>query len=211
MTKKQRAAEVARRLKEKYPIGYCSLEYKKPHELMVSVRLAAQCTDARVNIVCADLFEKYPTVEAFATADLDELTDMVRPCGCGKMKAKNIKEACQMLLDQHDGIIPDTMEELLALPGVGRKSANLLLGDLYNAPGVVVADTHCIRITGRLSLVDSKDPTKVEMALRPLLDPKESNDFCHRLVLFGREVCTARSPHCEECPLSDICPSKNKN
>ena len=210
MTKKQKAAEATALLKERYPQGHCSLDYRKPHELLVSVRLAAQCTDARVNIVCEDLFRKYPDIESFANADLAELTEMVRPCGCANMKAKNIKDACRMLLDRFDGVIPNDMDALLSLPGVGRKSANLLLGDIYNAPGAVVADTHCIRITNRLGLTDSKDPAKVEAQLRPLLDPEESNDFCHRLVLFGREICQARSPRCGECPLMHLCVSTER-
>ena len=208
MTKKERAAEAVKILKNKYPDPRCSLPYKEPYRLLISVRLAAQCTDARVNIVCVDLFQKYPTLESFAEADLAELEEMVKPCGYFRQKAKNIRDCCRMLLEKHGGVVPDTMEELLKLPGVGRKTANLVLGDVYNMPGAVVADTHCIRITNKLGLVTSKEPAKVEAQLRPLLPPEESNDFCHRLVYFGRDVCIARRPQCAACELAHLCPSR---
>ncbi len=208
MNKKDIAKNAVALLKNKYPVAYCSLRHGQEYRLLVSVRLAAQCTDARVNIVCDELFEKYPTLQSLADAPLSEIERIVKPCGVYKMKAKNIKDAMNMLLEKHGGRVPDTMEELLLLPGVGRKSANLVLGDIYNLPGAVVADTHCIRISNRLGLCSGKDPAKVEAQLRPLLPPEESNDFCHRLVLFGREICCARSPKCGICPLSGICEKK---
>jgi len=208
MTKQQRALYVVERLKERYPDALCSLEYTDPFHLLVSVRLAAQCTDARVNMVTPALFERFPDMEAFAAATPEEVEPYIHSCGFFRAKARDIVGAAKMLLEVYDGRIPDTVEEMCKLPGVGRKTANLVCGDIYGVPGVVVADTHCIRISGRLGLTDSKDPYKVEMQLRPLLPPEESNDFCHRLVLFGRDVCDARSPRCGECPLADICPGK---
>ena len=208
MTKKERALEAVRVLKERYPDAVCSLVYEKPYELMIATRLSAQCTDARVNIVTKDLFVQYPTLESFAEADLTELETAVKPCGFYRTKAKSIKEAAQRLLEVYGGVVPDTMEELLTLPGIGRKTANLLLGDVYGKPAVV-ADTHFIRITGRLGLTKHKEPEKVEADLRGLLPPEESSDFCHRVVLFGRDVCTARKPKCAECPLAGVCPGKN--
>lgn len=207
MTKQERALEAVRILKERYPDAICSLVYEKPYELMIATRLSAQCTDARVNIVTKDLFVRYPTLESFADADLAALEAAVRPCGFYKTKAKSIKEAAQRLLTVYGGILPDTMEELLTLPGIGRKTANLLLGDIYGKPAVV-ADTHFIRITGRLGLTGHKEPEKVEADLRPLLPPAESSDFCHRVVLFGRDVCTARKPRCASCPMRGFCPGK---
>lgn len=206
-TKKERALAAVRLLKERYPDALCSLVYTKPYELMIAVRLSAQCTDARVNIVTKDLFVKYPSLESFAEADLAELEEAVRPCGFYKTKAKSIKEAADRLLHVFGGVIPDNMDDLLTLPGIGRKTANLLLGDIYHKPAVV-ADTHFIRITGRLGLTKHSEPSKVEADLRKLLPPEESSDFCHRIVLFGRDVCTARKPKCGACPLSDICPGK---
>ncbi len=206
MTKKQRAAEAVRILKEQYPGALCSLEYNAPYELMIAARLSAQCTDARVNIVTKTLFQKYPTLQSFAEEDLAELEAAVKPCGFYKTKAQSIKAAAQRLLEVYGGVIPDTMEELLTLPGIGRKTANLLLGDVYGKPAVV-ADTHFIRITGRLGLTANKEPQKVEEDLRKLLPPAESSDFCHRIVLFGRDTCKARKPLCQACPLRDICPS----
>ncbi len=206
MTKKQRAKLACEILKERYPDAICSLEYEKPYELMIATRLSAQCTDARVNIVTRTLFKQFPTLQSFADANLEELEAAVKPCGFYKTKAKSIKEAAQRLQEVYHGVIPDTMEELLTLPGVGRKTANLLLGDLYGKPAVV-ADTHFIRITGRLGLTKEKEPHKVEQDLRKLLPPEESSDFCHRIVLFGREICRARKPQCGQCPLRDICPS----
>ena len=197
-------------LKEKYPDPMCALDYKKDYELMISVRLAAQCTDARVNLVTPALFAAYPTLEAMANADIADVENYVHSCGFYKHKARDIVLACQMLLSDYDGKVPNTMEELLKIPGVGRKTANLLLGDLYAVPGSVVCDTHCIRICGRLGLSQGKEPEKVEMQLRKILPPEESSDFCHRIVLFGREICTARSPKCSQCPLSLWCDEVNK-
>lgn len=209
MTKKERALTAVRVLQERYPDAVCSLQYSKPYELMIATRLSAQCTDARVNIVTGPLFERYPTLEAFAAADLSELEQLIRPCGFYKTKAQSIKAAAERLLTVYGGVLPDTMEELLTLPGIGRKTANLLLGDIYGKPAVVT-DTHCIRIAGRLGLTKHKEPEKVETDLRKLLPPAESSDFCHRIVLFGREICTARKPRCGECPLADCCPSCGK-
>ncbi len=204
MTKQETALKAVELLKQAYPDAICSLEYRKPHELMIATRLAAQCTDARVNIVCVDLFQKYPTVEAFAQADIADVEEIVRPCGFFHTKAKDIVHMCQMLMDQYNGVIPDTVEELTKLPGIGRKTANLVVGDIYHKPAIV-CDTHCIRITNLLGLVNSKDPVKVENQLRPLLPPEESNDFCHRLVLHGRAVCVARRPQCDKCVLNICC------
>ena len=194
-------------LKELYPDGVCSLDYRKDYELLFSVRLAAQCTDERVNKVTPALYARFPTLEALAEADIAEVERYIHSTGFFRAKAKDIVLASQMLLRDYGGRVPDTMEELLKLPGVGRKTANLILGDVYHTPGVVVADTHCIRISNRLGLCDTKDPYKVEQQLKKLLPPEESNSFCHRLVLFGRDVCPARSPHCESCPLKGSCPS----
>ena len=192
-------------LKDKYPDPACALHYEKDYELMIAVRLSAQCTDARVNLVTPALFAAYPTLEAMANAPIEHIEELVHSCGFYKHKARDIVLACQMLLTKHGGKVPGTMEELLELPGVGRKTANLLLGDLYKEPGSVVCDTHCIRICGRLGLSQGKEPEKVERQLRAILPPEESSDFCHRIVLFGREVCTARNPKCGECPLSMWC------
>ena len=197
-------------LKERYPDPACALDYKEDYELMISVRLAAQCTDARVNLVTPALFAAYPTLEAMAAADIADVERYVHSCGFYKHKARDIVLACQMLLTDYGGKVPASMEELLKLPGVGRKTANLLLGDLYAVPGSVVCDTHCIRICGRLGLSTGKEPEKVEMQLRKILPPEESSDFCHRIVWFGREVCTARSPKCNECPLALWCNEVNK-
>lgn len=208
MTKKQRALAAVEALKELYPDAVCSLTAADPLQLLIAVRLSAQCTDARVNLVTPALFARFPDMQSFAEADPEEVGEYIRSCGLYKTKAKDIVAMCRMLLDDYDGIIPDTIEELTKLPGVGRKTANLVCGDVYGKPAVV-ADTHCIRISGRLGLTDSKDPYKVEMQLRKLLPPEESNNFCHRLVLFGRDVCSARSPQCDACPLKDCCPRKN--
>lgn len=208
MTKKERALEAVRCLKERYPDARCSLVYEKPYELMIATRLSAQCTDARVNIVTKTLFQKYPTLESFAQADLAELEEAVRPCGFYKTKAKSIKEAAQRLLTVYGGVIPDNMDDLLTLPGIGRKTANLLLGDIYQKPAIVT-DTHFIRITGRLGLTKNTEPAKVETDLRKLIPPEESSDFCHRTVLFGREICSARKPKCAACPMAGFCPSEN--
>ena len=207
MKSKQQVAAIIAALKELYPDALCSLDYQKDYELLFSVRLAAQCTDARVNLVTPALFARYPTLEAFAAADVDEVGTYIHSCGFWRAKARDIVAAAQMLVERFGGKVPDNMEDLLSLPGVGRKTANLILGDIFGKPAIV-CDTHCIRLSNRLGFVkNEKDPVKVENALRKLLDPAESSDFCHRLVLFGREHCTARSPKCEGCPLGAVCPS----
>ena len=202
---KEKAKEIIEILKTVYPVAPCALHYDKDYELMIAVRLSAQCTDARVNLVTPALFAAYPTLEAMASADISKVEDFVHSCGFYRQKAKDIVQACQMLLELHDGKVPDNMDDLLKLPGVGRKTANLLLGDLYGKPGSIVCDTHCIRICGRLGLSQGKDPEKVERQLRTILPPEESSDFCHRIVLFGRDTCIARSPKCEGCPLAIHC------
>ena len=206
MTKKQRTLEVIERLKQEYPDAGCTLDYDEAWKLLVSVRLAAQCTDARVNVVVEGLFEKYPSVNALADADVDDIEAIVRPCGLGKSKARDISACMKMLRDEYQGHIPKDFDALLKLPGVGRKSANLIMGDVFGKPDIVT-DTHCIRIVNRIGLVDGiKEPKKVEMALWKLVPPEEGSDFCHRLVYHGREVCTARTkPYCEKCCLQDIC------
>ena len=192
-------------LKKLYPDALCSLEYQKDYELLFSVRLAAQCTDARVNLVTPALFERFPTLEAFAAATPDEVGEYVRSCGFWRAKAKDIVGSAQMLLRDFGGMVPDNMDNLLRLPGVGRKTANLILGDIYGKEGYV-CDTHCIRITRRLGITDgSKDPLKVERQLRKTIPPEESSDFCHRMVLHGRALCIARGPKCGECPLRELC------
>ena len=193
-------------LKADYPDSICSLNYPKPHELLFSVRLAAQCTDERVNQVTPALFARYPTLEALAEADVAEVEQYIHSTGFFRAKARDIVACSRMLLEEYGGRVPDNMDDLLRLPGVGRKTANLILGDVYRTPGVVVADTHCIRISGKLGLTDgTKDPAKVEQQLRPILPPEESNDFCHRLVLHGRAVCMARKPDCANCSLRPWC------
>ena len=192
-------------LKAQYPESVCALHYRKDYELMIAVRLSAQCTDARVNLVTPALFAAYPTLEAMAAAPIDHVEELVHSCGFYKHKARDIVLACQMLISDYGGKVPGTVEELLKIPGVGRKTANLLLGDLYGVPGSVVCDTHCIRICGKLGLSKGKEPEKVEQQLRAILPPEESSDFCHRIVLFGREICTARNPRCGDCPLAIWC------
>ena len=192
-------------LKAQYPESVCALHYRKDYELMIAVRLSAQCTDARVNLVTPALFAAYPTLEAMAAAPIDHVEELVHSCGFYKHKARDIVLACHMLISDYGGKVPGTMEELLKIPGVGRKTANLLLGDLYGVPGSVVCDTHCIRICGKLGLSKGKEPEKVEQQLRAILPPEESSDFCHRIVLFGREICTARNPRCGDCPLAIWC------
>ena len=201
----QKVLSIIQILKSIYPDPVCALHYRKDYELMIAVRLSAQCTDARVNLVTPALFEAYPTLEAMAAAPIEHVEELVHSCGFYKHKARDIVLSCQMLLSEYGGKVPGTMEELLKIPGVGRKTANLLLGDLYAKPGSVVCDTHCIRICGRLGLSHSKEPEKCERELRPILPPEESSDFCHRIVLFGRDVCTARNPKCNECPLAMHC------
>ena len=205
--KKKRLSLIVERLKEIYPEAECALHYGgDPWKLLVMGRLSAQCTDARVNIVCEELFERFPTAEDMANGDILEIERIVKPCGLYHMKAESIKAASRMLSDEYNGVLPDTMEELLKFPGVGRKIANLLLGDVFGKEAIVT-DTHCIRICGRLGMYPEKekDPTKIEKILRELMDLKEGSDFCHRIVFFGRETCTARSPMCEGCPLGDLC------
>lgn len=206
MTKKQRAIEVIERLKKEYPVAECSLYYDEPWKLLVEVRLAAQCTDARVNEVVKKLYEKYPTVEALAYAPSEDIEAIVRPCGLGKSKSKDISACMKILHEEYNDVVPDDLDELLKLPGVGRKSANLIVGDIYGKPAIVT-DTHCIRITNRIGLVDNiKEPKKVEMALWKIIPPEEGNDLCHRLVYHGRAVCTARTkPYCDKCCLNEVC------
>lgn len=206
MTKKQLALEVIERLKKEYPDAGCTLDYDQAWKLLVSVRLAAQCTDERVNIIVEKLYDKFPDVESLANAEVGEIEEIVRPCGLGKSKARDISACMKILRDQYDCQIPKTFDELLALPGVGRKSANLIMGDVFGEPAIVT-DTHCIRLTNRIGLVDGiKEPKKVEMALWKIIPPEEGSDFCHRLVFHGREVCTARTtPYCEKCCLADVC------
>lgn len=206
MKSTQEVHAIVEELKRLYPDGICSLNYEKDYELLFSVRLAAQCTDERVNKVTPALFARFPTLEALANADISEVEQYIHSTGFFRAKARDIVLASQMILAEYGGKVPGTMEDLLKLPGVGRKTANLMLGDLFHVPGVVVADTHCIRITGLLGLTDgSKDPTKVEMQLRKVLPPEESNDFCHRMVLHGRAVCIARRPQCQSCTLRPWC------
>ena len=204
MTKKEIARLACEELEKIYPDIDCTLSYSKPYELMFAARLAAQCTDARVNVITKTLFVKYPNLQAFADADLAELEQDVKPCGFYHTKAKSIKEMAQKLLSDFNGEVPDTMEELLTLPGIGRKTANLMLGDVFGKPAIVT-DTHCIRISGRLGLTKNKEPAKVEADLVKLIPPEISSHFCHQTVQFGRDVCRARSPKCEECTLNYFC------
>ena len=210
MNKKQKALEAVRRLEERYPEAQCSLEYMKPHELLIATRLSAQCTDERVNMVTGELFGTYPSIQAFAQAELGDVERIIKSCGLYKTKARDIIALSKMLMEDYGGEVPDTIEELVKLPGIGRKTANLVVGDIFGKPAIV-CDTHCIRITNLLGLTDSKDPLKVENQLRPLLPPDKYNDFCHRLVHFGREVCIARRPQCQVCPLADICAGRRKD
>ena len=206
MRTKKQVSEIVRRLEECYPLADCTLDYKKDYELLFSVRLAAQCTDARVNEITPALFERFPTLESFAEADVSEVEKYVHSCGFYRAKARDIVGSAKMLLERFDGRVPDNMDDLLKLPGVGRKTANLILGDIYKVPGSTVVDTHCIRISNRLGLVDDlKDPVKIEAELRRQLPPDKSSDFCHRIVLHGRAVCTARKPECGKCCLRDVC------
>ena len=210
MTKQELALEVIRRLKAEYPLADCTLDYEHAWQLLVEVRLAAQCTDARVNIVVRDLFAKYPSLDALAQASPEEIEAIVRPCGLGRSKARDISACMRMLRDEFGGHVPDTMEQLLRLPGVGRKSANLVMGDVFGKPAIVT-DTHCIRLCNRIGLVDGiKDPAKVEKALWKIIPPEEGSDFCHRLVYHGRAVCDARKPNCAVCCLKDVCAESSR-
>ena len=206
MTKKELALEVIERLKKEYPDAACTLDYSDAWKLLVSVRLAAQCTDARVNVIVKDLYAKFPNVDALAKAPVEEIEEIVRPCGLGKSKARDISACMKMLKEEYHGEVPDDFDALLKLPGVGRKSANLIMGDVFHKPAIVT-DTHCIRLSNRIGLVDDiKDPKKVEMALWKIVPPEEGSDLCHRFVDHGREVCTARTkPYCDKCCLADIC------
>lgn len=205
MKKSEKVRVIIDTLTNYYPEAICSLEYEVPWQLLFATRLAAQCTDARVNMVTPILYGKYPTLEDLASANLDEVEEIIHSTGFFRAKARDIIASSQMLLSDYNGVVPDTMEELLKLPGVGRKTANLILGDVYHKPAIVV-DTHCIRITGRLGLTDgTKDPAKAEVQLRKILPPEESSDFCHRIVLFGRDICNARSPKCSSCNLLTVC------
>ncbi len=204
MDRIEAAAVVVERLKERYPDAVCSLVEREPYRLLIATRLSAQCTDARVNMVTPVLFEKYKTLDELAQATVEDIEDIIKTCGLFHTKAKDIKAMCIKLREDFGGVVPDNMEQLLTLPGVGRKTANLILGDIYGQPAIV-ADTHCIRISNRLGLTDSKLPEKVERQLKQIVEPSESSNLCHRLVLFGRDICTARAPQCGSCPLSDIC------
>ena len=211
MRKKERALMIIELLKKEYPNTGCSLEYDEAWKLLVSVRLAAQCTDARVNVVVRDLYEKYPTVEALAKAPVEAIEEIVRPCGLGKSKAKDISGCMKILYEKYEGKVPADFDKLMELPGVGRKSANLIMGDVFGKPAIVT-DTHCIRLVNRFGLVNNvKEPKKVEMELWKLIPPEEGNDFCHRLVDHGREICTARTkPYCDRCCLKEVCKSAGK-
>ena len=205
MQEKERIAHIISELEKLYPQDLCSLQYRIPHELLIAVRLSAQCTDARVNMVTPALYARFPTLEAFANASYEEVGEAIKSCGFYNTKSKDLVECAKILLEKYGGRVPGTMEELTSLPGIGRKTANLILGDIYHQPAYV-CDTHCIRITGRLGLTDgSKDPLSVEKQLRAVLPPEESSDFCHRMVLFGRDRCTARKANCDGCPLRADC------
>ena len=212
MKTKKEAAEIVALLENEYPIAECFLDNEGAWQLLVAVRLSAQCTDLRVNATTPILFEKFPTIDALADADVKEITEIVKPCGLGNSKARDIKRCMTMLRDEYNSVVPDEMDELLKLPGVGRKSANLILGDIYGKPAIV-ADTHCIRLSNRIGFMkkndkSSTDPVKVEMQLKKVIAPEKQNDFCHRLVEHGRAVCTARKPYCEKCVLADVCDYK---
>lgn len=210
MTKKERAQLAIDALKILYPDAVCSLIANKPYELLMATRLSAQCTDARVNIVTKKLFERFTTLESIASADISEIENYIKSCGLYKTKARDLKNMANELIERFGGVVPDSIEELITLSGIGRKTANLIVGDVYGKPSVVV-DTHCIRITNRIGLVNEKDPYKIEISLKKILPPDESGDFCHRIVLFGRDICTARSPKCDNCPLNSFCKYTNKN
>lgn len=204
MTKKERALKVIEVLKELYPQALCSLNASNPFELLVAVRLSAQCTDARVNLVTPALFERYKTIEDYANADISEVAKYIHSCGFYKTKSESIVGMAQKILSDFDGKVPDNIDDLITLPGVGRKTANLIVGDVYGKEAIVV-DTHCIRICNRIGLVNEKDPKKIEFALKKIIPPEDGSDFCHRIVLFGRDVCSARKPLCDECKMSEYC------
>ena len=210
MTKKELASLSVEALKQLFPEAKCSLIAEKPYELLMATRLSAQCTDARVNMVTPTLFKKFPTLNAFAEANITEIEECIKSCGLYKTKARDLKNMAIELLERFDGKVPDSIEELITLSGVGRKTANLIVGDVYKKPSVVV-DTHCIRITTRIGLHNETDPKKIEFALKKILPPEESGDFCHRIVLHGRDLCTARSPKCNQCPLNIFCKFGLKN
>ena len=209
MRKKELAQIAVEALEKLYPDAICSLDYKDAFQLLISTRLSAQCTDARVNLVTPQLFEKFPDAKSMGEADVSEVEQLIKSCGLYKTKAKDLVGIGKMLTEQHGGVVPDTIEELTKLPGVGRKTANLVCGDIYKK-SAVVADTHFIRLCNRLGFVNTTDPFKVEMEMRKILPPEKSNDFCHRAVLFGRDICTARKAFCERCPINDKCPKKIK-
>lgn len=210
MTKKQKAALAVAALEKEYPDALCSLTETEPYRLLIAVRLSAQCTDARVNLVTPVLFERFPTLEELALAPVEEVEEIIHSCGFFRAKARDIVGMCRMLVEQYDKKVPDSIEELLKLPGVGRKTANLICGDVYGKPAIV-ADTHLIRISNLLGLVDTKDPVKVEAQLKKIVEPEKSNDFCHRCVLHGRAVCVARRPDCPRCVMKDFCSYALKN
>lgn len=210
MTKKQKTEKIISLLKEEYPEVKCALTYSQPHELLIATRLSAQCTDKRVNMVTPDMFRRFPTIKAFVEAEVSEIEDYIKSCGLYKTKAKDIAQMCKILHDEYNDIVPDTIDELVKLPGVGRKTANLICGDLYGKPAYV-CDTHVIRLTNRLGLSEGKDAFSVEKQLMKIVPPEESLNFCHRLVWHGRLVCNARKPACENCRLSTLCSSCNKN
>ena len=210
MTKKQRAEQIIELLEKEYPLADCTLDYDEAWKLLVSVRLAAQCTDARVNIVVRELYDKYPSPQALAEAAVEEIEEIVKPCGLGHSKARDIHKCMTMLVEEYGGRVPESFDEHMKLSGVGRKSANLIMGDVFGKPAIVT-DTHCIRLTNRMGLVDGiKDPKKVEMALWKIIPGEKGSDFCHRLVYHGREVCTARKAYCEKCCLAELCKKKLK-
>ena len=209
MDKKSKTLKAVEELEKLYPTAICSLNYKDAFQLLIATRLSAQCTDARVNIVTPALFEKYPDAKSMAKATVEDIENLIKTCGLYKTKARDLVGIAQMIVSDFDGCVPDTVEQLIRLPGVGRKTANLVCGDIYGKPAVVT-DTHFIRLSNRLGLVKTTDPLKVEKAMLKLLPPEKSNDFCHRTVLFGRDICTARKTYCEKCPLAEICPSKSK-
>lgn len=204
MTRKEKAVLAVSQLEKEYPTAHCTLEYNQPYRLLVAVRLSAQCTDARVDLTTPILFERYPSLESLANAKFIDIEEIIKPCGLYKTKAKDLIEMSRKLINEFQGKVPDNIEDLLKLPGIGRKSANLIVGDIYGKPAVVT-DTHCIRLSNRIGLTSSDIPLKVEMQLKEILPPEKSNDFCHRLVWHGRKVCTARKPKCEECCLSNLC------